>query len=193
MKIVVVVGSGSGCGKTTVVCRILRAIPGLGALKLSPRDGESRVERGPGDPGKDTDLYAGSGAALVARIVGPREAMSATWASVKPEFRECRGVVIEGTRGIDFPEEKCVLFVAGRPWLDAGGQHNRGLMAISAAIIEMPSHNSAPAARQLINTSHRSGSTKAHAPDAGGFASTMHADFLDTVRGFLMRSGMDRP
>lgn len=72
MKIIAVVGTGSGCGKTTVACRILAEIPRLGAVKISPRDCESHVEWGAGEPGKDTDLYVGHGAIRVARIIGPR-------------------------------------------------------------------------------------------------------------------------
>jgi len=113
MKIIAVVGTGSGCGKTTVVCRILRAIPGLGAVKISPRDGALRVEWGGGEPGKDTDLYVSSGAVPVARIIGPREQATPAWEKIKGRFSGCRGVVIEGASALDFPDERYAVFVVG--------------------------------------------------------------------------------
>jgi hypothetical protein len=119
VKIIAVVGTGSGCGKTTVVCRILRAIPGLGAVKISPREGPNRVEWGRGGRGKDTDLYADSGASCVARIVAPREEVVATWSRIKKSFEKCPGVVVEGSRSVDFPGEHLVIFVVGSDSSDA--------------------------------------------------------------------------
>lgn len=154
MKLVAVVGSGSGCGKTTVACRILRGIPGLGAVKLSPQAGESRVEWGPGDPAKDTDLYVRSGAVRVARIVGPRESAARTWGEIRAGFGGCRGVVIEGTRAVDFPEKKCVLFIAGRQSLDVREERNNGMMAISDAIVEFAPHTERVKSQVFALSSH---------------------------------------
>lgn len=141
MKIVAVVGTGSGCGKTTIACRILREIPGLGAVKISPREGESRIEWGAGEPGKDTDLYAGSGAAPVARIIGPREAAGQAWEQVKAKFEGCRGVVIEGTGALQFPGERFVIFVVGDTKSDQREDRNRELAAISDLIVDRSSHS----------------------------------------------------
>jgi hypothetical protein len=113
MRIIVVVGTGSGCGKTTAACRILAALPGLGAVKISPRAGPGQVEWGAGAPGKDTDLFARSGADPVARIVGPRELTVAAWQGIRERFAGCRGVVIEGAGALDFAGERYVVFVAG--------------------------------------------------------------------------------
>lgn len=113
MKTIVIVGTGSGCGKTTVACRILRAVPGLGAVKVSPRQEPVRVEWGAGSPGKDTDRYAGCGAAPVARIVAPRDQVAAAWEGVRGGFEGCRGVVIEGSRGLEIPADRLVVFVRG--------------------------------------------------------------------------------
>jgi molybdopterin-guanine dinucleotide biosynthesis protein len=185
VKLVAVVGSGSGCGKTTVISRILRGIPGLGAVKLSPREGESRVEWGPGDPGKDTDLYARSGAARVARIVGPRESAAQTWGEIRAEFGDCRGVVIEGSRAVDFPEEKCVLFVAGRQSLDAREERSRGLMAISDVIVEMMPHADTIKAPFLTLSSHFLDGK--HSERAGGESCppSVDLDLLVFIREFL--------
>jgi molybdopterin-guanine dinucleotide biosynthesis protein len=140
MKIIAVVGTGSGCGKTTVACRILQAIPGLGAVKISPHHGESRVEWGAGEPGKDTDLYVGSGAIKVARIIGPRNAVSSTWELIESKFEGCLGVVIEGACALDIPRERLVVFVVGATVEKEREDRNRAIAAVSTIIFEMSSH-----------------------------------------------------
>lgn len=152
MKIIAVVGTGSGCGKTTVACRILREIPGLGAVKISPREGASRIEWGAGEPGKDTDLYVGSGAVLVARIIGPREAVAQAWELIKGQFEGCQGVVIEGASGLDIPGDRFVVFVVGDTMNDQREQRNREVMAISAVIIDRSSHLSVELSLDEIRT-----------------------------------------
>jgi hypothetical protein len=113
VKIIAVVGSESGSGKTTVACRIFRAIPGLGAVKISPREGEARAEWGAGTADKDTGGYAASGAAVIARIIGPRNSVAVTWGKIRENFRACRAVVMEGRGAIDLPGEKFVIFTVG--------------------------------------------------------------------------------
>ena len=142
MKIIAVVGTGSGCGKTTAACRILRAIPGLGAVKISPREGVSRVEWGAGAPGKDTGLFAASGAVRVARIVGPRDAVGATWNLIRGQFEGCPGVVVEGASALALPGERFVVFVVGDKQERAQGERNRALAAKSDVIIERSFHSS---------------------------------------------------
>ena len=139
MKIVAVVGTGSGCGKTTVACRILREIPGLGAVKISPREGASRIEWGPGEQGKDTDLFVGNGAVRVARIIGPREAVGGAWRLIEQAFEGCRGVVIEGASALDLPGERFVVFVAGDTRCDQREERDRVLAANSDLIVERAS------------------------------------------------------
>ena len=141
MKIIAVVGTGSGCGKTTVACRILREIPGLGAVKISPRDDESRVEWGAGEPGKDTDLFTGSGADPVARIIGPREEVGQAWELIKDHFERCRGVVIEGTSALEITGERFVVFVVGDTIEDQRKERNRAIAVKSDLIIDRSSHS----------------------------------------------------
>ena len=141
MKIIAVLGTGSGCGKTTVACHILREIPGLGAVKISPREGASRVEWGGGAPGKDTDLYAGSGAVRVARIVGPREAVGAAWELIKDQFAGCQGVVIEGASALAITGDRFVIFVVGDTQNDKREERNRIIAANSTVIIDRSSHS----------------------------------------------------
>lgn len=140
MKIIVVVGTGSGCGKTTVARSILRAIPGLGAVKISPRDGASRVEWGAGEEGKDTGLYAASGGVKVARIIGPRTAVGPTWELIKKQFKGCPGVVIEGVSALELPGERYVVFMVGASVEKKQKERNRAIAAISGTIIERSSH-----------------------------------------------------
>jgi hypothetical protein len=136
VKLIVVVGSGSGCGKTTAACRILRGIPGLGAVKISPRDEPLRVERGPKAPGKDTDLLAAAGASPVARIVGPRGQVAQAWEKIREEFQGCRGVLIEGTRGLDIPAPRFVIFVGGERWRESRHRRNTELAAKADVVVE---------------------------------------------------------
>lgn len=136
MKIIAVAGTGSGCGKTTAACRILRAIPGLGAVKISPRDGPSRVEWGAGETGKDTALFVESGAVRAARIIGPRETVVKTWELIEAQFDGCRGVVIEGASALLIPGQRFVVFVQGNPGSDSREQRTRALAANSDAIID---------------------------------------------------------
>ena len=140
MKIIAVVGTGSGCGKTTVACRILRTIPGLGAVKISPREGAGRVEWGAGEPGKDTDIYSGSGAVRVARIIGPRDTVVPTWDLIKSQFEGCEGVVIEGASALHIPGERFVVFVLGDTQEELREERNRAIAIKSAIIIERSSH-----------------------------------------------------
>jgi hypothetical protein len=140
VKIVAVVGTGSGCGKTTVVCSILQAIPGLGAVKISPREGVSRVEWGAGEPGKDTDHYVGSGATKAARIIGPRNGVVPSWELIESEFAGCQGVVIEGACALDIPRERLVLFVVGESVESGREGRNRAISSVSDVIISRSSH-----------------------------------------------------
>jgi hypothetical protein len=140
VKIIAVAGTGSGCGKTAVACHILRAIPGLGAVKISPREGPSRVEWGAGEPGKDTDQYVSSGAVQVARIIGPRELVVQSWNLIRLQFKGCEGVVIEGASSLAIPEERYVVFVIGDPLEEAREDRNRTMIANSDAIIDRSSH-----------------------------------------------------
>jgi molybdopterin-guanine dinucleotide biosynthesis protein len=140
VKIIAVAGTGSGCGKTTVACRILRAIPGLGAVKISPREGLIRIEWGAGAPGKDTDLYVNSGAVRVARIICPREAVGEIWELVKAQFQDCPGVVIEGASALGILGERLVIFVVGESHGQQREERNRAIAAKSTVIIDRSSH-----------------------------------------------------
>jgi len=148
VKIIAVVGTGSGCGKTTVACRILRAFPGLGAVKISPREGVSRVEWGAGEPGKDTALYLRSGAFRVARIIGPRERLGVAWDSISEAFQLCPGVVIEGAGALEFPGERLVIFVIGDSSEASRESQHRKLSSVADVVIERSAHQGYAAERE---------------------------------------------
>lgn len=141
VKIVAVIGTGSGCGKTTLACRILQEIPGLAAVKISPRQCESRVEWGAGTPGKDTDLYLRSGAAAVARIIGPRQAAGHLWDRIEDRFAGCRGVVVEGTGALCMPGEQFIIFVVGENRKAPRDQKNREIEGIADLVVDRSSHS----------------------------------------------------
>lgn len=140
MKIIAVVGTGSGCGKTTVACRILREIPSLGAVKISPREGPSLVEWGAGESGKDTALYVESGAVRVARIIGPRGAVGEIWARIEDQFAGCRGVLFEGASALVIPGERYVVCVVGEKGEEQREARNRAMLARADLIIDRSSH-----------------------------------------------------
>lgn len=153
MRIVAVVGSGSGCGKTTVACRILGAVPGLGAIKISPRVCAPHVEWGPGAPGKDTERFSRSGAIKVARIVGPRGCAAGVWKAIQGEFSGCRGVLVEGVQGLSFSEDSLKIFVLGVEAEDRI-QKNRDIASSCDVYFDNSHHFKAHNSHQLDITSH---------------------------------------
>jgi hypothetical protein len=135
VKLIAVVGSASGSGKTGVACAILRAIPGLGAVKISPRVGPARVERGAGASGKDTARYAGCGAAAVARLVVPREGVLVAWEQVRQEFERLPGVIVEGAGALELPASRFTIFVAAPATLGERLERDERLAAAATCIV----------------------------------------------------------
>lgn len=130
--IVAVGGFASNSGKTTLVCELLRALPGWEAIKMtrghyrscgrepaaccvSPLLGDApRVLSGRGEtytPGKDTGRYWDAGAAGVHWVVstGPqvREGFAAALARVR-----AGGVVVEGNSFLEDAEADFTIMVA---------------------------------------------------------------------------------
>lgn len=153
-KIVAVAGTGSDSGKTTIVCRILRGIPGLAAVKISPRAGKPRVEWGPGAAGKDTARFAASGAVKVARIIAPRERVVEIWEEVKADFESLPGVVVEGASAVDLPGEKYVIFAIGQGDPRERFERNRRIAAISDCIVLNENHKYLHTSDFYVKLSH---------------------------------------
>jgi len=154
LKIVAIVGSGSDCGKTTVACAILRGIPGVGAVKISPRDEPPRVEWGPGASGKDTSRYAESGAAKVARIVAPRGGATRLWGEVRSGFEGCAGILVEGSGAVDLPGEAFVIFLAGGAPPTDRLERNARLLASADLIVLNHPHGDRKSAKLPEKLSH---------------------------------------
>jgi hypothetical protein len=115
VKVIAVTGTGSGSGKTSFVVRLLRAIPGLGAVKISPRPGATSVEWGTGSAGegKDTARYLAAGAVRAARIIGPRGSAGQVWKDVELGMAGCRAVVVEGSGALEIGQPRLGILVAG--------------------------------------------------------------------------------
>jgi hypothetical protein len=185
VKIIAVVGSGSGCGKTTAACRILRAIPGLGAVKISPRPGTSRIEWGRGESGKDTDLLAESGAACVARIIGPRDEVVRTWTNIQHEFERCRGVVVEGSRSLDLPGERFVVIVSGESMKKSRKDHSMNHAGKSNVILPCKTHIDDRLLKLFEVSSHNSILINNCVSRADDLPGDIEKDFIERIRLFL--------
>jgi hypothetical protein len=183
MKVIAVVGSASGSGKTTLACALLRAIPGLGAVKISPSDGPARVEWGPGKTGKDTARFAGCGAAAVARIVGPRDRLPETWESVRAVFEPLPGVLIEGAGALALPEHRFTIFVAVPDTLGERPARDERLAAAADCIVVV--RDGGPAADEHPLVARHRGRVPVFAirPDAVEWG---HESLIEAVRGFLL-------
>lgn len=116
MRTILVAGSSSDAGKTTLACRIVQVLPGWGALKIStvrphPCDGAPdcpachglrapfRVSTAPQEiraPGSDTERLHRAGAARVAWLVAREEALGEGIVRALEAMGGLPGVVIEG-------------------------------------------------------------------------------------------------
>jgi hypothetical protein len=189
VKIVAIVGTGSGSGKTTVACRLLQALPGLGAVKISPRDGEARVERGPGVPGKDTACYAAAGAVKVARVVGPRGSAARAWGGIVEEFRGLPGVIVEGAGSLELPGSRMTVLVADASFMDRVERNSRLASVADVILVRHPTPGDEVAIVTAISNHIVDPSViKARAladsrnEEWNGFVSTVRA-FLDSTAG----------
>jgi hypothetical protein len=154
VKVIAVVGSASGSGKTTVACAILRAVPGLAAVKVSPRDEEPRVEWGPGQPGKDTARFAASGASPVARIVAPRDRVRGVWEGVRERFAGAPAVLVEGAGALALVEERFTVVVADAGTIGERPERDARLAALADYIVAV-GPDGAAAAEALANADRR--------------------------------------
>lgn len=183
MKLIAVVGSASGSGKTGVACAILRAIPGLGAVKISPRVGTLRVERGPGLPGKDTARYTESGAVAVARLVAPRENVLNAWEQVRREFEPLRGVVVEGAGALELPGRRFTIFVVAPATLGERPERDARLAAAADCVVVVRSQGGSGGDEHPFVTRRRGRVAVVEvSPEAADWT---HPVLVATVRDFL--------
>ncbi len=118
MRLICVGGMSSGCGKTSLVCLLLRALPGWAAMKVvpsrmghvcphgrdcdacEPPEGAFEVaidEEIRERAGKDTARFAEAGASHVALVRALPECLPAALDSAMERFSGVPGVVIEST------------------------------------------------------------------------------------------------
>ena len=133
MRIVTVSGTSSEIGKTTLVCELLRRLPGWAAVKVTRghyrscgKDPETccvshllgdapRVfgDRADTDQAaKDTGRYWAAGAADVRWVVGKRGQEAAGLARALEELADRPGVVVEGNRIVESCRPDLALLVA---------------------------------------------------------------------------------
>lgn len=130
-SILSVVGPHSGCGKTAFVTRLLRHLPGLGCLKVSPShdwpvevaldaeaNGEdfyledlARLSR----PGKDTTLYLEAGAAEVKRLRHRGEGLAAGLEVALRRYPPTMPIVVESSSAVRWLNPVAVVLIVRPP------------------------------------------------------------------------------
>lgn len=190
MRAIAVVGSASGAGKTAVACAILRAVPGLGAVKISPREAAARVEWGGGPAGKDTARYAASGAVAVARIVSPRGRAQEAWGAVRAVFERLPAIVIEGAGALDLPVERFTVFVADPRTLGARPARDERLAAAADCIVVVRPRGAVGGAEHPLLARHQGRGLVPPVFVADG--DWDHPALIDAVRSFLSGSTASR-
>ena len=117
-------------GKTTLACRILEALGGWGAIKISPVRDADRVVASLGShrPGSDTDLLARAGAARVVWLRAPDDRLGPAIARAMGELADLRGAVVEGNSFARHAPPSRTILVA-RAGLDEVKDSARSLVA----------------------------------------------------------------
>jgi len=126
-----VIGPHSGCGKTTLVIRLLHGIRGLGCLKISPAhtqpDDLPRGVKAAGEhfyledpprlnrPGKDTALYLAAGAAHVERLRHWENGLSEGLVTAIDRFPPETPIVVESSSAVRFLNPAAVVLVIRPP------------------------------------------------------------------------------
>jgi len=99
-----VAGARSGSGKTALLCRLLVALPGWGALKVAVHPpgrghGPAGIVADPGtlaEPGTDTGRYLAAGAARVRWLRATPDTIAAVLPTALAAFEDLPGVLVEG-------------------------------------------------------------------------------------------------
>jgi len=122
MHVLVIAGTSSGAGKTTLACALLQRLPGWGAVKVSEphgrhggpdlrREDPSTVRRG-----SDTARFLAAGAVRAWWLRARREEVAAAVPRVWAEADGLPGLVVEGNRAAGAFGGRLVLVAhAARP------------------------------------------------------------------------------
>ena len=116
MKTIVIAGSGSGCGKTTLAVRLIKMLPGWAAIKVSPSDLYTVVVDDPAainEPGKDTALMAAAGASHVVWVQSSMPELKETLPLAMNLAGDVPGIIIEGNAAADAIVPDTLIFVLG--------------------------------------------------------------------------------
>jgi molybdopterin-guanine dinucleotide biosynthesis protein len=111
-------GAHSKSGKTAVVCRLLGALKGWGALKCTPTPLYSSVTDDPAILGKgdtDTGRYLEAGAEDVVWVQSSEADLEETLGIALQGLSHLEGIVLEGNSAIEVLKPDIVIFNAGNP------------------------------------------------------------------------------
>jgi hypothetical protein len=112
-------GAGSGAGKTTAACSIIRILEGWGAIKYTKTLLNSTLlddKRVLSKSGKDTALMLESGAERVIWLRSPRFRLRGILLEAVSRLSDLEGIVVEGNSAVSILEPDIVVFVT-----DGGG------------------------------------------------------------------------
>jgi hypothetical protein len=193
VRVLAVAGCCSGVGKTTLACRLLEALRGWGALKVSPLEPGSLPAVRPFEiltdatalerPGSDTALYLRASAGRVAWLRAARENLGAGLTRAVHAFDGLPGLVVEGNapaREID-PDGRIVLARVGQPEIKASA---RGLLGRARWVVvnRGPQAQDADELRLLDVLATEFGVREVWRVDAARAAEPGTARFLEAVR-----------
>ncbi len=166
-----VVGPHSGCGKSTFVVAVLRRIPRLGCLKVSPAyawplgsAGDSGAI-GPGfflepedtlsQPGTDTANYLEAGAARVQRLRHRGDALAAGLKTALDGYPAGMPVIVESSSAAPLFNPLAVLLIVRLPVREMKPATRAILPLVTDLVINAPDRQgSAPAATAELRASY---------------------------------------
>jgi molybdopterin-guanine dinucleotide biosynthesis protein len=114
--IILACGAHAESGKTTVLCSLLGALRGWGALKISPVALYTSIVDDPNilsRPGSDTARYLEAGAAGVVFLRARREDVPEDFPVAFERLAGFHGVLIEGNSAIELCSPDIVIFTFG--------------------------------------------------------------------------------
>ena len=116
MKTIIIAGSGSGCGKTTLAVQLIETLTGWAAIKVSPSDLYTVVVDDPAiinEPGKDSALMKAAGAAHVVWVQASMPELKESLPIAMNMTGDVPGIIIEGNAAADAVEPDTLIFVLG--------------------------------------------------------------------------------